>query len=205
MLCYCCAKYFGVQKSSLASKADGAFIRTGFSNLKKALQRFSQHEDSDCHSAAMTTHFHCKQPFSTQLSSQLQKQQQVARNNLLRIVGGVMCLARKGDALRGHENKEGNFHQLIKYKAEGDEELTSWLQRHHNFTSPKIQNEVLKVVSNTIVHEITKEIQSFPVVQYSLIIDGTQDTAVVEQKSFCLRFIDKNLEHLWLHYPCFLQ
>ena len=105
----------------------------------------------------MTTHLHRKQPVSTQLSSKLQNQQQVARNNLLKIVGGLMYLARQGNALRGHDNKEGNFHQLINYKAEG--ELMSWLQRHNNFTSPKIQNGVLKVISNTIVHEITKEIQ----------------------------------------------
>ena len=194
VLCFYCSKYFGEQKSALASKADGAFINTGFSNWKKALQRFSEHEDSDCHSAAVTTYLHQKQPVSTQLSSQLQKQQQVARNSFLKIVGGVMCLARQGNALRGHDNKEGNFHQLIKYKAEGDEELSSWLQRHNNFTSPKIQNEVLQIVSNTIVREITQEIHSLPVVQFSLIIDGTQDAAGVEQESFCLRFVDKNLQ-----------
>ncbi len=105
-----------------------------------------------------------------------------------------MCLARQGNALRGHDNKEGNFHQLIKYKAEDDDELTSWLQRPNNFTSPKIQNEVLKIVSNTIVHDITKEILLLPVVQYSLIIDGTQDAAGFEQESFCLRFVDKDLQ-----------
>ncbi len=118
----------------------------------------------------------------------------MARNSLLKIVGGIMCLARQGNALRGHDNKEGNFHQLIKYKAEDDDELTSWLQRPNNFTSPKIQNEVLKIVSNTIVHDITKEILSLPVVQYSLIIDGTQDAAGFEQESFCLRFVDKDLQ-----------
>ncbi|XP_053484429.1 zinc finger MYM-type protein 1 isoform X1 [Ictalurus furcatus] len=155
--------------------------------------RFSQYEDSDCHSAAIT-HLHRKLPVSTQLSSRLQKQQHVARNSLLKIVGGMMCLARPGNAFRGHDNKEGNFHQVIKYKAEGDEELTSWLQRHNNFTSPKIQNDVLKIVSNTILREITNELQSLPVVQYSLIIDGTQDAAGVEQESFCLRFIDNNLQ-----------
>lgn len=77
----------------------------------------------------------------------------------------------------------------------GDEELSRWLQRHNNFTSPTIQNEVLQIVSNTIVREIvTQEIHSLPVVQYSLRIDGTQDAAGVEQESFCPRFVDKNLQ-----------
>ena len=65
-----------------------------------------------------------------------------------------MCLARWGIALRGH------------------------------FASPKIQNQVVKIYSNTI----TKEIPSLPVVQYSLIIDGKQDTAGFEH------FVDKNLQ-----------
>lgn len=54
-----------------------------------------------------------KQPVRTQLSPQLQKQQQVTRNSFLKIGGvGWGDRARQGNALRGHDNKEGNFHQL---------------------------------------------------------------------------------------------
>ncbi|XP_063754288.1 zinc finger MYM-type protein 1-like isoform X1 [Eleginops maclovinus] len=194
VLCFYCAKYFAIQKSSLASKADGAFITTGFSNWKKALEKFHQHENSDCHAAAMTTYLHSKQPITTQLSTQLQKQQHEARNSLLKIVGGIMYLARQGNAFRGHDSKEGNLHQLMIYKAEDDAEFNSWLQRGNNFTSPKILNEIIKIIGNKIVYDIVKEILSLPLIQYSLIIDGTQDAAGVEQESFCLRFIDKNLQ-----------
>ncbi|XP_063741277.1 zinc finger MYM-type protein 1-like [Eleginops maclovinus] len=80
------------------------------------------------------------------------------------------------------------------YKAEDDAEFNSWLQRGNNFTSPKILNEIIKIIGNKIVYDIVKEILSLPLIQYSLIIDGTQDAAGVEQESFCLRFIDKNLQ-----------
>lgn len=50
--------------------------------------------------------------------------------------------------------------------------------------SPKVQNETLQILSNTIFKEISQEIKSLPVVQYSLILF----------ESICLRFIDRNLE-----------
>ncbi|KAJ8375927.1 hypothetical protein SKAU_G00065070 [Synaphobranchus kaupii] len=46
----------------------------------------------------------------------------------MKIVGGVKYLARQGLAFRGVDKESGNFSQLLKYKAEGDAELTTWLK-----------------------------------------------------------------------------
>ena len=104
-----------------------------------------------------------------------------------------MLLARQGVAFRGVDKESGNFSQLLKYKAKGDEELTTWLKGRLNFTCPQVQNEMLKIIGNKIVKEIVSEITSMPTVLFSLIIDGTQDIAGVEQESVCVRFVDANL------------
>ncbi|KAF3835667.1 hypothetical protein F7725_028225, partial [Dissostichus mawsoni] len=82
---------------------------------------------------------------------------------------------------RGDQKESGNLSQLLKYKATGDAELTSWLKGPLDFTSPELQNELLKLMANTIIKEIVSEITSMPVVQFAIIIDGTQDISGVEQ------------------------
>ncbi|KAK0150020.1 Zinc finger MYM-type protein 1 [Merluccius polli] len=68
-----------------------------------------------------------------------------------------------------------------------------WLEKSTSFTCPKIQNEVLQIMSNTIVKMIVQEIKSMPVIHFSLIIDGTQDITGTEQESICIRYVDQDL------------
>ncbi|KAJ4941155.1 hypothetical protein JOQ06_027442 [Pogonophryne albipinna] len=112
----------------------------------------------------------------------------------MKIVEGVRYLARQGLAFRGDQKESGNLSHLLKYKATGDAELTSWLKGPLDFTSPELQNELLKVMANTIIKEIVSEITSMPVVQFTIIIDGTQDISGVEQESICVRFVDADLQ-----------
>ncbi len=72
--------------------------------------------------------------------------------------------------------------------------LDTGLKRYHSYTSPVVQNEMLSLMSNTIIRNIAEEILSLPVVQYSVIIDGTQDVSGTEQESICLRYVDSDLE-----------
>lgn len=52
-----------------------------------------------------------------------------------------------------------------------------------------MQNEILQLLGNSIVRSIAVSIQSLPVLQYSVIIDGTQDVSGVEQESICFRYV----------------
>ncbi|KAF3844400.1 hypothetical protein F7725_007563 [Dissostichus mawsoni] len=151
VLCFYCAKYFAAQKSKLASKADSAFVKTGFNNWKKALEKCSVHKDSQCHKLAVMTRIQEPEPVNVQLSRELERRQQQARRNLMKIAGGVRYLARQGLAFRGDQKESGNLSQLLKYKATGDAELTSWLKGPLDFTSPELQNELLKLMANTII------------------------------------------------------
>lgn len=99
-------------------------------------------------------------------------------------------------ALRGHENNDGNFKQHLDEKAETDPNLVSCLQRNNSYTSPECQNKLLKLMSNSITRQTTTAIHSLPVLQFSLIMDGTQDISGTEQISIRLRYVNEGLEPL---------
>jgi len=54
---------------------------------------------------------------SAQLSQQAAEEQAAARQALRLIISSVLYLGRQGLALRGHENDEGNFAQLLKLRS----------------------------------------------------------------------------------------
>ncbi|XP_070412030.1 zinc finger MYM-type protein 1-like [Nothobranchius furzeri] len=129
-----------------------------------------------------------------QLCSISESAQEKARSALIEIVSSVRYLAKQGLALRGHDNDDGNFKQHLDEKAENDPNLASWLQKYHSYTSPACQNELLMLMSNNLIRQITTEIHGLPVLQFSLIMDGTQDISGTEQVSICLRYVDDGLE-----------
>ncbi len=158
------------------------------------MEGFERHSSSKTHNIAVTTHIYEPKSINAQLSSVLATAQEEARSNLQKILSSVKYLAQQGLALRGHGNEEGNFHYLLLLKAEDDPALGHWLKRNHSYTSPVVQNEMLSLMSNNIIRNIAEEILALPVVQYSVIIDGTQDVSGTEQESICLRYVDSDLE-----------
>lgn len=100
-------------------------------------------------------------------------------------MGSLRYLARQGVAFRGHEVNEGNLYQLVKFLATKDPILSSWFKRCHDYFSPQCQNECLFLFANTIVREIASTIRSLSVLQFSIIMDGTQDNQGKEQVSIC--------------------
>jgi hypothetical protein len=62
------------------------------------------------------------------LSSKLKTERAESRHCFLQILSALKFLARQGIALRGHENKESNFYQLLLLLAEDDPKLSKWLQ-----------------------------------------------------------------------------
>lgn len=121
VLCFYCAKVF-LKKTMLASKFDPAFVSTGFKNWKKTVEKFTAHAKSHSHCHA-TIVYAQETNIASQLSSVVSRQQEEARNPLLKIVGCVQYLARQGIALRGHDEERGNFSQLLKCKTTDDPAL----------------------------------------------------------------------------------
>ncbi|KAK7898153.1 hypothetical protein WMY93_019006 [Mugilogobius chulae] len=193
ILCFYCVKAYTVQKSTLSKRADPAFSSKGFTNWKNATLRFNRHEQCQRHLHAVTVCAQRGHEVNILLSSAEAKRQEEARHCLENIVASIVYLARQGLAIRGHNLKDGNLIQLLKFRGKSDACLSRWLSQCQDYTSPQVQNEVLQLLGNTIVREIANCINSLPVVQYSLIVDGTQDISGSEQESICLRFVDHDL------------
>ena len=79
-LCYPCAKADMQKLTTTNTKSEEAFISSGFSNWKKAIERFSQHEKSSCHRHAVSQLHQIKSgPVIAQLSVQNAAEQATAR------------------------------------------------------------------------------------------------------------------------------
>ena len=111
----------------------------------------------------------------------------------MKIMGCMRYLARQGLAFRGHDVGEGNLFYLVKFMATADPVLTSWRTCSHDYISPSCQNEYLTLFGNAIVWGIVSKIRSLPVVQFSILMDGTEDVQGKEQISICLRYVDEDL------------
>lgn len=193
VLCFYCTKAIKSQKSPLAKNADPAFVHSGFLNLSGALFQFSPRACSHAHKVAVTTRCHQSKPVDTQLSTVRTVELNEARSCLRKVAGSVHLLACQGSVLRGHEATEHNLYQLLKVRAEDGPVLTTWLKLSQDHTSSQIQNKILSILANSIVRDITKRIHHLPLLQYSRIIDGTQDVWGIEQESFCFRYVVHDL------------
>lgn len=139
-LCFYCHKAFKNKTSELAKNSETTFIISGFKNWKKARERFTLHAGSACHKTAITTYIYESRPIDVHLSIVLASQQKEARKCLLKIISAVQFLARQALSFRDHDDDEGNFNQLLKYKSENDPSLSKWLSLKTDYTCPQIQN-----------------------------------------------------------------
>ena len=85
---------------------------------------------------------------SEQLSKEHAAQKVKNCQALLQIMLLIRFLSRQGLAIRGDGTEsDSNLHQLFTMKAE-DANLKNWLKHKENvYTSPNIQNEIIKVMA----------------------------------------------------------
>ena len=186
---------------------DQTFTTTGFSNWKKAIERFNKHENSASHRQAVDAVE--KIPKTTanvgdMISSEYAKQKLQNRAMLLIILSSIRYLSRQGIALRGRYKSgdddighvggepDSNVVQLLKLRAQDIPQLMHWMGRNQDkFTSPDIQNEILQIMAITIQRKISSEICGK---WYTIMVDETTDISNTEQMVFCLRYVDSCLE-----------
>lgn len=196
VLCHICATANNHQLLDLAKNTESVFSVQGFTNWKKALQKFETHEKSASHKLAVqNVAFMRKQDaVNVQINKGLQTDQEKARQALLKLVSSMKYLAHQGLAIRGSGRDEtsGNFMQLLHLRCEDDKNLEKWLSRKQSFVSWDIQNEILQIMSHKILRSIIREINCTK--HYALIIDGTQDVEGKEQESICIRYVTDTLD-----------
>ena len=114
----------------------------------KASEVFKKHEKSSSHKDAI---YKWSQIVSSttvldQVNYQKASDRQLATKCLVEIFTTIQFLARQGIALRGHEELQSNFHQLLLLRTRENPELRNWLDRKTIWTSHDIQNEILPLM-----------------------------------------------------------
>ena len=97
-------------------------------------------------------------------------------------------------ALRGDgEEENSNFIQALKMRGEDDLLLLDWIKRKTNkYTSPEIQNEILKIMAKHVLRQISNCIQRSPFI--AIMIDETTDISNHEQTTVVIRWISESLD-----------
>ena len=132
------------------------------------------------------------QEISLILEKNLTNVQRQNRESLLKVISSLRYLARQGLPLRGNDDKESNFQQLLKLRAENDPIFSDWLKRRSDkYTSPEIQNEILKELALSILRDVVESIKEADF--FSIMLDESGDVSNKEQAVFCVRWIDDNL------------
>ena len=181
--CYICRNVFRLNQLKLSRNMEDAFISVGFDNWKRATSAFEQHRRSRCHQESVLKWSHYLKGVTIQ--AQLDEQSSVEQQNNLHcleiIFSSIEYLARQGLPLRGHDEHQGNFYQLIRLRANDCRGLQLWMERKKAYLSHEIQDEILRIMSHQILRSILKDVSSS--LWYSIMLDETVDASLTEQVS----------------------
>ena len=108
VLCFYCAKAETSRLSNLAKRHETAFIVDGFANWKKAIEKFRDHQNRQSHRFSVQQLVQTSKPVDIQLSPNILTSQEQSRQCLSMIFTSLRLLARQGQALHGHDDKDGN-------------------------------------------------------------------------------------------------
>ena len=174
-------------------KAEDAFSSRGFKNWKNATDLFHKHEVSHAHREAVMKWIHHvkSQPIAAQLAKQLKDEQLKSQACLLRIVSSLHFLARQGIPIRGHEDTEGNFMQLLQLRSSDFDDLNLWLAQNTHWTSHDMQNEIIQIMSHKVITRILDSVKQNR--YFSILVDESVDVSFKEQVGICLRHVSSDL------------
>ena len=83
--------------------------------------------------------------------------------------------------------------QLLQLRALDDPEILTMLSKKTDkYTSPQIQNELIKIISEQILRKIAESIQQAR--YFALMADKVTDTSNKEQFVICFRWVDDDFE-----------
>ncbi|KAH9643689.1 hypothetical protein HF086_001799 [Spodoptera exigua] len=153
-----------------------------------------------------------------QENERLIRESQKHWHNLLeRIIDIINFLASHNLVFRCHRESlktgdgiknSGNFIDLFKLISKFDPNLREHMKRisdkqlSHHYLSHDIQNELIILMSKTVVNEIIRKVKEEK--YYSFLLDCTRDCSRVEQMSVILRFCDASTGTIVEHFIGFL-
>ena len=94
--------------------------------------------------------------------------------------------------MRSHE-EDSNFIPLCKLRAHDSNKMSRWLDKKGDkYLSPDIQNELIQLISSSMLESIASDIQSAK--YFSIMADEWVGVSNHEQLTICLRWVDDSLE-----------
>ena len=119
-----------------------------------------------------------------------QKFREEDRRCLAVIIEWLQYLARQGIPIRGHNDNESNFVQLVKLRARDVIVLENWIKnKTQNYLSHEIQNELLHLMSGQVLRDLIQDISNY----FSVICDEYTDISNKEQLTLCPRWVDNDI------------
>lgn len=164
--CFCCRLF---SKQQCRHNKDG-LASTGYTNWKRALDSFRDHEKTSLHKASMVAWMSYK---ASKVHGDVAEQLQTAsvaeiserREYLCRIVSVTAFLAKQGISFRGHSemddsSNQGNFLECMQLLQKFD----PFLQRYKapantTYLSPSSQNELIGCCSTEVTAQIIQEVK----------------------------------------------
>ena len=95
----------------------------------------------------------------------------------------------QGIPLRGHDDSKSNFCQLLDLQKRRDSALAKWLERRGDkYCSPEIQNEILRLMSLSLLRDIAECVQKAEF--FTVMADECTDISNHGQLTDCFRWVD---------------
>lgn len=189
------------------------FVRSPFTNWKKATESFANHAKHNYHKDACISAESFLSVFDSkildvcsQINKNKKKEIEENRKKLKTIIQTLKFCGRQELALRGHidsgrvtlkepTHNDGNFRALLRFRVQSGDEILKehLLNANHNamYTSPDIQNEIIQLIGSEITLQIVKRATKSRF--FTVLADETTDISRIEQFSLCIRYVDLEL------------
>ncbi|XP_053558263.1 uncharacterized protein LOC128649175 [Bombina bombina] len=194
VFCFTCGKAESMGLLGSSRRRDSVFTVVGFSNWKKAREKFGSHQKSKSHEFATWKLIHTLQNKKREaaLEQQRKVRQAIPSEFLNKLICAVRFLVHRGHTFQGHESIEESLFELLKLVGQDNENFRYWVMANQNFTNPEIQYEIISLMSHEIINLITKDVNQDSM-YYSLIVDCIKNSDT-HQLSLCLRYLDLDMQ-----------
>lgn len=209
---YCVA--FTKNEAGVNNQKLGAFVLKKYDDWKHALEDFKNHSNLEYHKKSLLDADNflimLKNPtraIDKVIDNAKNKQILQNRKNIIPIIEAVILCGRQNLALRGHRDSgrieindskvindinEGNFREILRYRAQGDIEMKTNLESSGKikYTSHRSQNNMIDACNKILLDKVVSRVNTAK--SFSILADETADISGVEQVSLCVRYINSN-------------